>query len=147
LAKAQNIMKLQADQNRTKRTFQVGDKVLLKLHPYAQHSVACRPFPKLAVKYFGPFDIIKKLGAMAYKLQLPAGSLIHPIFHVSQLKEFTPDHTPVYSQLPDIPFLDITDVQPEKILDRRLVQKGSEAVTQIVVQWTGLPDTLATWEY
>jgi hypothetical protein len=86
-------MKLQADRNKTERTFQVGDKVLLKLQPYAQHSVACRPFPILSFKYFGPFEIFDKMGAVAYKLKVHVGSLIHPIFHVSQLKEFTPDHT------------------------------------------------------
>jgi hypothetical protein len=119
---------------------------LLKLQLYAQHSVACRPFPKLAFKCFGPFEIFDKIGAMAYKLKLPTGNLIHLVFHVSQLKEFTPDHTPVYSQLPDIPSLDIVDVLPETILVRRLVKKGNEAVTQILVRWTSLPDTSTTWE-
>jgi hypothetical protein len=116
------------------------------LQLYAQHSVACRPFPKLAFKCFGPFEIFDKIGAMAYKLKLPTGNLIHPVFHVSQLKEFTPDHTPVYSQLPDIPSLDIVDVLPETILVRRLVKKGNEVVTQILVRWTSLPDTSTTWE-
>jgi hypothetical protein len=52
LAKAQNRMKLFADNNRTERTFQVGKKVLLKLQPYAQSSVVNRPFPKLFFQIF-----------------------------------------------------------------------------------------------
>jgi hypothetical protein len=79
-------------------------------------------------------------------LQLHAGSLIHSIFHVSQLKQFTADHTPVYSKLPDVPLLDIADVCPEHILDRRLVKRGNEAITQAPVQWSGLPASSTTWE-
>jgi hypothetical protein len=38
-------------------------------------------------KYYGPFKIISKIGATAYKLQLPPTAEIHPVFHVSQLKK------------------------------------------------------------
>jgi hypothetical protein len=49
LAAAQNRMKLRADHHRTDRQFQMGDMVLLKLQPYAQHSVVSRPCPKPAL--------------------------------------------------------------------------------------------------
>ena len=52
LAKAQARMKLSADRLRTDTSFQVGDRVLLKLQPYAQSSVVNRPFPKLSMKYY-----------------------------------------------------------------------------------------------
>lgn len=55
LAAAQNRMKLQADKKHTDLVFQVGEKVLLKLQPYAQTSVVNRPYPKLSFKYFGPY--------------------------------------------------------------------------------------------
>jgi hypothetical protein len=76
---------------------------------------------------------------VAYRLQLPGGSLIHPMFHVSQLKLFTPNHTPVFTKLPNTPLLDMTEVSPEKILERRLVKRCNEAITQVLVQWLGLP--------
>lgn len=105
-----------------------------------------RPYPKLAFKFYGPFKIVERIGAAAYKLHLPAHSLIHPVFHVSQLKPFTPDTAPVFSQLPDVPDLSAGDCQPEKILERRLVKKGNTAVPQVLVQWSGLPVSTATWE-
>jgi hypothetical protein len=58
-------MKIQSDRHRTNRQFQVGEKVLLKLQPYVQQSVASRPYPKLAFKFFGPFEILEKIGAAA----------------------------------------------------------------------------------
>ena len=100
LLKAQNRMKLYADKKRQEITFQVGDSVLLKLQPYVQSSLVNRPFPKLAMKYFGPYKILEKIGAVAYRLELPDHTQIHPVFHVSQLKSFVADHTPVYSDLP-----------------------------------------------
>jgi hypothetical protein len=127
--------------------------VLLKLQPYAQSSVVNHPFPKinhpfpkLAFKYFGPYEVAEKVGQTAYKLKLSDNSMIHPVFHVSQLKAFALDYSPVFSQLPDIPALDVADLIPEKILDRRLVRKGSVVVVQILVKWTGLPESSATWE-
>jgi hypothetical protein len=146
LAKAQNQMKVHSDSNRTEPSFQVGEYVLLKLQPFSQSSVVTRSFPKLAYKFFGPYEVLEKIGSVAYKLKLPNGSMIHPIFHVSQLKAFTPDHTPVYSTLPHIPQLDIAEVFPKQILNRWLVKKGNEAVTQILVQWSQLPVSSASWE-
>jgi hypothetical protein len=133
LARAQNRMKVYADQNHSKRSFQVGEYVLLKLQPYAQSNVVNKPFPKLALKYFGPYRVVEKLGTMAYKLQLPPQSAVHAVFHVYQLKAFTPDHSPVFSCLPDILALDFTELSPKVILDRRLVKKGNVAITQVLV--------------
>jgi hypothetical protein len=79
-------------------------------------------------------------------VQLPSGSQVHPIFHVSQLKAVTPDYSPVHTILPNIPQLDVTDVSPESILDRHLVKKGNEAITQVLVKWTRFPDASSTWE-
>lgn len=42
--------------------------------------------------------------------------------------------------------LDDQEVQPEQIMERRLVQRGNKAVLQVLVKWTNIPITSATWE-
>lgn len=146
LSKAQTRIKHYADQKRSERSFSVGDKAYLKLQAYAQHSVANRPYPKLAMKFFGPFQILEKIGQAAYKLELPDNAMIHPVFHVSQLKEHVPDHTPVFSTLPSQVDMSAADLVPANFLDRRLVKKGSRAHLQVLIQWSTLSDLEATWE-
>jgi hypothetical protein len=122
---AQKRMKGNADKHRTEKEFQVGKAVLLRLQPYAQHSVVNRPFPKLSYKYFGPYPILERIGKVAYLLDLPAASRIHNVFHVSQLKEYRADYTPVFTDLPKMPALDCANTEPEAILDRRMTKKGN----------------------
>ena len=79
-------MKMQADKNRSEGEFQVADWVYLNLQQYIQRSIATRANPKLAFKYYGPFQVLRRIGPVAYELQLPEASTVHPVFHVSQLK-------------------------------------------------------------
>lgn len=88
LVAAQDKMRAQANKYRTPMSFEVGQLVLVKLQPYRQISVAHRQFNKLNKRYFGPFEIIKRIGTVAYKLKLPEDSRIHPVFHISLLKKF-----------------------------------------------------------
>ncbi|CAD6226996.1 unnamed protein product [Miscanthus lutarioriparius] len=69
LLRAQQRMKLYADKHRSERSFNIGDMIFLKLQPYVQASLAPRAHQKLSFRYFGPYKVLEKIGAVAYKLQ------------------------------------------------------------------------------
>ncbi|CAJ2640388.1 unnamed protein product [Trifolium pratense] len=100
LMRAQQVMKNQADNKRKDGIFNVGDIVLVKLQPYWQHSVELRKNKKLSTRQFGPLTVIEKIGNLAYKLKLLATAKIHPVFHISQLKEFKSSNEEPYFRLP-----------------------------------------------
>lgn len=136
-------MKHQADKKGTEHSFEVGEFVFLKLQPYVQSSVAPRTHHKLLFKYYGPYEVLDKVGEVAYRLNLPSSSRIHPVIHVSQLKKAVGVNAQVYKQLPSpLVILQILF----RVLERRFRQQGPVAVSQVLVQWSGQPESLATWE-
>ncbi|GJW40285.1 retrotransposable element Tf2 [Tanacetum coccineum] len=138
-------MKVQADKHRSEREFQVSEMVYLKLQPYRQHSVNKRAFHKLAAKYFGPFQVLQKVRAVAYKLNLPPESKIHNVFHVSLLKKKIGLHQ-VHSSLPLVTEAGEFQLFPVKILDKRTVKKRNSAISEVLVQWSNTDVEDSTWE-
>lgn len=74
LARAQLHMKSQADKHRSERSFDVGDMVYVRLQPYIQSSLAPWSNQKLVFHFFGSFQIMSKIGVVAYELQFPSSS-------------------------------------------------------------------------
>ncbi|KAL0549900.1 hypothetical protein IC582_014395 [Cucumis melo] len=99
---AQEQMKVYADRKRRNVEFCVGDYVFLRIRPYQQVTVHSRRNEKLAPRFFGPYKIVEK-GPVAYRLQLPESSKIHPVFHVSQLRKLVGQHE---DSQPTIQFVD-----------------------------------------
>lgn len=116
LLRAQQRMKHQADAKRSERAFNVGDLVYLKLQPHIQTSVASRSNHKLSFRYYRPFKVIQKVGAVAYKLDLPASAQI-PVVHVSLLKRHIPSTTPVSPDLSSVATDETVPTSPLLVLD------------------------------
>lgn len=87
LGRAQNQMTHYANARRKPANIQPGDWVYLKIRPYRQVSMPTKLHPKLSSRYYGPFLVLKQIGAVAFQLQLPEQSRIHSVFHESQLKK------------------------------------------------------------
>jgi hypothetical protein len=143
LVRTQNRMQHLADKGRSERSFEVGDWVYMKLQPYVQSSVMPRAHHKLNYKYFGPYQITERVGNVAYRLDLPASSKIHPVVHVSQLHLATSFKGAAHETLP--PSISESSI-PLNILQTRGITKCNRLVQQVLMVWSELPRNLATWE-
>lgn len=145
LEAAQARMKTYANAKRYERSFQPGEWVYLKLQPYRQVTVDVRKNLKLAAKFFGPYEILEKVGSVAYKLALPSTSRVHPVFHVSQLKKAVGQHK-VLQHLPQVNEQGVFDLVPLRQLDARTILRNAKVVYQLLIQWKGCSVEEATWE-
>jgi hypothetical protein len=143
LERVRQRMKRQADKKRSERTFEVGDMVFLKLQPYIQSSIAPRANHKLLFKFYGPYQVLSRVGEVAYQLKLPEGSRIHPVVHVSQLKKALGQNYQVPATLPSPD--DILQF-PLHVLQRRLRPRGDHSIAQGLIHWSSQPESMATWE-
>lgn len=116
----------------------------LKLRPYRQVSVAKKRNEKLAQRYFRPYQITQRIGQVAYKLQLPPHSNIHPVLHVSQLK-FAVHMSHQSQELPVILTSNLKwATELELLLDVRKAESGFGI--EVLVQWKRLPSFESTWK-
>jgi hypothetical protein len=93
LKEAQDRQKSYADHKRRDLEFQVGDHVYLKVKAQ-KISLKIGNCAKLAPRFCGPFEILTRIGLVAYQLALPANIRIHNVFHVSLLKKYI--HDPIH---------------------------------------------------
>nr|GEX51404.1 putative reverse transcriptase domain-containing protein [Tanacetum cinerariifolium] len=71
--------------------FEVGDQVLLKVSPW-KGVIRFGKKGKLVPRYVGPFEVLERVGPVAYQLRLPEeSSSVHDTFHVSNLKKCLAD--------------------------------------------------------
>ena len=145
LLAARSRQKSVADKHRTDREFQVGEMVWLKIK-VKQVKLKIGNCKKLAPRWAGPFQIVQRLGPQAYKLKLPIRLKIHDVFHVSLLKQ----HTPNPLEVLDTPtLLEMTEEQleivPEALLDKSFKKTRRSEFLQYLVKWKHFPAEDATW--
>ncbi|GKB98047.1 ty3-gypsy retrotransposon protein [Tanacetum coccineum] len=136
-------MVTQANKHRLEKHFAVGDFVYLRLHKYRQTSVHNSTNQKLSRLFYGPYRVIERIGEVAYKLELPAGSRIHPVFHVSLLKPAVGTITHSKGNLASFAPKDDLAFLPEAIIDSRV---GSNGDPEVLVKWEKHNLEEATWE-
>ena len=87
----QSQQKSYANNKRRELEFQVGDHVFLKVSPM-KNAMRFGKKRKLSPKYVGPFEVLEKVGALAYRVTLPPNlGKIHNVFHVSSLRKYVYD--------------------------------------------------------
>ncbi|KAI5416307.1 hypothetical protein KIW84_041381 [Lathyrus oleraceus] len=143
LLKAQDMMRNQANKHRREVVYEVGDKVFLKIQPYKMKSLAKRLNQKLSPRFYGPYEIVKRVGEVAYQLKLPDDTRVYPVFHVSLLKKaISASAEP--QPLPDCMNEDwYLEPVPEKGMDYRRNDQGD---WEVLVKWKDLPEFENSWE-
>ncbi|KAL5782523.1 hypothetical protein ACOSP7_007552 [Xanthoceras sorbifolium] len=115
-------MKTLANQHRREVHFAMRDYVYLKLQPYRQTSVSFRNSVKLALRFFGPFEILAKVGPK----------------HLGNRPVASPSLPPVSDDSIIIP-------QPEKIMAQHIIQTGKyRPKEEVLIKWVGTPTEDAT---
>lgn len=96
---------------------------------------------KLSSKFFGPFAVVEKIGAVAYMLQLPTGSRIHPVFYVSKLQKRIGDDQQAKPVLLLFNKDDQIMVRLEAVLQHKVILRNSQHVPQVLIRWLN-PDPM-----
>lgn len=136
LAAAQDRQRKYADLARKDREYEVGDLVFLKVSPW-KGLMRFGKKGKLSPRFIGPFEILKRIGAVAYELALPPNlQQVHNVFHVSMLRKYNADarHIVEYEQVnlqPDLSYVE----QPVEITDRKEQVLRNKVVKLVKVLW------------
>ncbi|GJQ89104.1 putative reverse transcriptase domain-containing protein [Tanacetum coccineum] len=144
---ARDRQKSYADLKRKPMEFQVGDKVMLKVSPW-KGVVRFGKRGKLNPRYVGPFKVLKKVGSVAYKLELPQElSRVHNTFHVSNLKKCYSDD-PLVVPLEGLQVDDKLHFveEPVEVMDREVKQLRRSRVPIVKVRWNSRRGPEFTWE-
>ncbi|KAL0549596.1 hypothetical protein IC582_014082 [Cucumis melo] len=144
---AQSRQKSYADVRRKDLEFEIGDKVFLKVAPMKGVLLFERK-GKLSPRFVWPFEILERIGPVAYRLALPLSlSTVHDVFHVSMLRKYVPDpsHVVDYEPLEIDENLSYVE-QPVEVLAREVKTLRNKQILLVKVLWRNHRVEEATWE-
>ena len=127
--------------------FEVEDRVFLELSP-RKGVVRFGKRGKLNPCYIGPFEIVERIGPVAYRLELPEEfSRVHNVFHISMLRKYIQN----YSHVLEAPEIELRDdlsyeEQPVQILGREEKELRNKTISLVKVLWRNHLVEKATWE-
>ncbi|GJV56344.1 putative reverse transcriptase domain-containing protein [Tanacetum coccineum] len=136
-----------ADVRRKPLDFQVGDKVMLKISSW-KGVIRFGKRGKLNPRYIEPFEVLARVGTVAYRLELPQQlSRVHSTFHVSNLNKCLSDESLVIPldeiQIDDkLHFVE----EPVEIMDREVKRLKQSRIPIIKVRWNSRRGPEFTWE-
>ena len=144
---ARDKQKSYADKRCRDLQFMVGDRVFLKVSPW-KGVLRFERRRKLRPRYIGPYEIIARVGPVAYRLDLPPELCkVHNVFHVSMLRKYIPDSSHVLRDQP----VELKDnltykEQPMHIVDHRKQILRNKVIPLVKVLWGNHRIKEATWE-
>jgi hypothetical protein len=144
---AQSRQKSYADVRRRPLEFTVGDRVFLKVSPI-KGIMRFGKKGKLSPRYVGPYEILDRIGKVAYRIALPPSlSGIHDVFHVSMLRKYErdPSHVLQPDQIQVKENLQYEE-RPIRILDTKEKQLRNKVIRLVKLQWNHHSEDEATWE-
>ena len=147
LKEAQDRQKSYADLKREPIEYNVGDKVFLKISPW-KGVLRFGKRGKLSPRYIGPYEVIERVGPVAYRLALPLElSQIHDVFHVSMLRRYRSDPSHILQVQP----LELKDdlsyeEEPIAIVAREIKVLRTKTIPLVKVLWKHHGSEEATWE-
>ncbi|KAK4383179.1 hypothetical protein Sango_2802100 [Sesamum angolense] len=147
LKAAQDRQKSYTDTHRREMEYEVGEKVILKVSPW-RGILRFGKQRKLSPRYIGPYEILERVGPLAYRLALPAElSQIHDVFHISMLRRYRSDPSHILRE-PEIEVSEgLTYVEePIEILDRTIKKLRNKEISMVKVKWSHHSPRETTWE-
>ena len=125
-----------ADLKRRDIEYEVGDKVFLEVSPWRK-ILRFGKKGKLSSRFIGPYEILERIGPVAYRLALPPEfAKLHNVFHMSMLWRYRSDGSHI------LPVQDIQvqaefsyDEEPKTIMARELKQLRNKQVPLVKVLW------------
>ena len=127
--------------------YEIGEKVFLIFSPWKK-VMRFGENGKLSPRFIGSYEVIKKVGSVAYRLALPPElEKIHNVFHVSMLRRYRSDPSHVVSSetidlKPDLTY----EEEPVEILAREVKELRKKRIPLIKVLWRNHKTKEDTWE-
>ena len=144
---ATDRQKSYADMKRKDIRYEIGKKVFLKVSPWKK-VMRFGKKGKLSPRFIGPYEVIEKVGLVAYKLTLPPDlEKIHNVFHVSMLQRYRSDPSHVVSsEIIELRSNLSYEEEPVEILAREVKELRNKKILLVKVLWRNYKIKEATWE-
>ena len=144
---AQDRQKSYVDNRRRDLEFQVGDQVFMRISPW-KGVLRFGKKGKLSPRYMGPYEIVERIGKVAYRLRLrPELTRMHDVFHVSMLRKYIADPSHVLRDQRVELKEDLTyEERPVQIVDQKDQVLRNKVIPLVKVLWMNHGIEEATWE-